>query len=241
MGRRLLDVLHVFQGSSVFFGHLGTKFPSTDIVWLCGNPASSSWNSGEEAVFCSQQVSIRKLDSGEEFLIIHQQEYWKAAFDKLVEKGYVSWDEILATEVRELKPSIFSYGFLSENHSSNRELIAVEQTALRGIVNTISYGALHTRVDIQAAVGQVSRGQAHGRVRHLQAAKVLTSYVYHSRALGFCFPLSNTSWRSFSGLPIHLTADFDASLGNSGDVFQQRRLAADGFARQGVLLFVQVG
>ena len=188
------------------------RFATTDLKWLCGKPGRPWADSDAGIVYTTQEVEIR-----DGCLLLYQRSYWDSLFRKLLEKQHISQED-LSTKIFELKSSLFSYGYLSEASEDNRLLNKTESRSLRSIVNSVSYGALCTRPDLQVALGQIARCQATGRLRSLIAARQLVSHVFCTKDVGFCLPLpaASSSGKSLARCHVHLSCEFDASLGNVG-------------------------
>ena len=215
------------------------RFLSTEISWLCGQPGLD-WHVGQECIFVTQQYSIISEES-ELFLKVNQSDYMSNAVHKLIEKQYVT-EEVATRNLTLLDSKIFVHQTLSQDCAENPLLSSSEQTALRGILNTLAY-ATTTRPELAAAIQTVARGQATGRQRHLAAAIKLIQYSWTFRDRGFRFPIPSNIDRK--NMQLWITTDFDASLGNAGPLLgsgdSQVRLEGDGHARMGCCMFVAVG
>ena len=226
------ELLEVFEA-------IRQKFRTTDLTWLCGNPANPErWiEGGEPLIYTSQEISLIEK-GGKHLLVLSQQGYLVKMLDKLRKDHDFQ-------PVRSLGP-YFAYGFLTEEHSSNPLLSTADLKKLRSAVNSISYAAQVCRGDLQAPLGQVSRCQSEqlGRARALSAVRHLLGYVESTVSLSNTFDLGHSRSqdpRRLRDFCICINGDFDANLGNSGGQCEGRRLQPDGFARHGVVTKVYVG
>ena len=169
-----------------------------------------------------------------DMLVLDQSKYMDKAFKKLVEKGVFTEAEVFS--VPTLRAEMFSHTQLFEPVDSNPLLGTSELSLLRAGVNTLSFYALNVGVHVQAALGQVSRGQAAGRRRHLEAFKVLFFYAFQHRNRNLKIECPSFLDRPKTIDDFHIFVDgfFDSSLGSSGP------LGTDPFARQGSVLRVGV-
>ena len=223
------------------------RFRCTEPEFLSDSTPGSPWcvavGEDDAPTFCAIQVYFR-IHECKLYLVLSQREYLDSAFDKLVEKGVISWDE-LSTRTLELKSSHFSLDWLKEDCEGNPKLTPGQLSALRSGINTLSYAALRTRPDMLSALGQCARGQSEAiaRERFLHSLKLLLQYAYTTRAKTVNIDTGRlvdsgkpiSSIRAKTILPkdaiIHHSVYFDASLGCGGT-------GQDGFARQGCQLFV---
>ena len=217
------------------------RFTSTAISYLCGEPGKE-WHEGVECTFVTNQYTIA-IEEGQPYLFANQADYMSNAVVKLVSKEYLTEAEA-HQRLTVLDPKVFLHQTLSQDCEENPLLNSEQLTALRGILNTIAY-ATTTRPELATAIQTCARGQAAGRLRHLQAARKIVSFANTFRERGFKFLIPDVSKENPQ---LWLSADFDSSLGNTGPISSagdgtsdKVRLEADGHARMGVCLFVAAG
>ena len=228
-----------------FLKLLTEKFRSTEISYLCGDPSSSEWSKSTApngCIFVANQFTIESEKSSDGskqlFLRISQEDYIVSSCSKLLEKGCISQ----LSHLEYIDPKDFSHSVLTEDCASNPLLSKDDQTFLRSIINTISYST-GTRLDLSVPVQTLARGQASGRLRHLQGARSLVNYAHSHRRRSFRLKIRHVDMTSGISPQVYITGDFDASLGNTGVVSKAsgERTESDGHARMGVILFLAVG
>ena len=168
-------------------------------------------------------------------LHLDQVKYVEKSWIKLKEKGVFNDSEVIA--ISSLRAERFNHLYLNENIEKNPLLSKQELTLLRAGVNTLSFYALSVGIHLQAALGQIARGQANGRKRHLDALKDLIFYSYQQRFFSLqieCPTCLHGQMNTLKKLTIFSTAHVDSSLGMSN------ALGTDAHARQGCILFVSV-
>ena len=226
---------------------LRQRFKCTEPEWLCGRSSDEPWPVAIDPLtaptFCAVSVYF-SVYGGVLYLILSQTEFLEGAFKKLIDKGVVTEAE-LHMPLWQLDPKMFLYDNLNEDCPDNPLLSAKELTYLRAAVNTLSYAALRTKMELLPALGQCARGQsAKGRKRFLVAmiAVLRFAYTYRGRTINVDTGLKTD--RGFdklvvkpiadvTGLVFQQQAHFDASLGCAGT-------SQDGFARQGSHFFIVI-
>ena len=178
-------------------------------------------------------VSIDLYFDGD-FLVLDQSSYMEKAFQKLLDKKVISQEESL--NMATLRTDMFNHLSLFEDCDKNPLLTKEQLSFLRIGVNTLSFYALSIGIGLQSALGQVARGQSAGRLRHLEALKILIFYAYQHRdnVLKVHCPSFNSGAESLDTLQIFIKGQVDASMGSSS------ALGTDAYARQGCIIFVGV-
>ena len=162
-----------------------------------------------------------------DMLHLDQVKYVEKSWIKLKEKGVFNDSEVIA--ISSLRAERFNHLYLNENIEKNPLLSKQELTLLRAGVNTLSFYALSVGIHLQAALGQIARGQANGRKRHLDALKDLIFYSYQQRFFSLqieCPTCLHGQMNTLKKLTIFSTAHVDSSLGMSN------ALGTDAHARQ---------
>ena len=169
-----------------------------------------------------------------DFLILDQSGYIEKTYQKMKEKGVFKDEEVFV--VQSLREEIYKHLWLFEDCEKNPLLTKQELSLLRIGVNTISFYALSVGIGLQAALGQIARGQSAGRRRHLEALKTLIFYTYQTRntVLRVECPSYLEPCKTLSETQIFVHGHWDASMGNSGP------LGTDPYARQGCVLMAGV-
>ena len=170
----------------------------------------------------------------DDYLVLDQTRYVEKAFAKLLEKKVFQEDEQFA--MSSLFPENFNHMNLMEDCKANPLLTKEELTLLRIGVNTLSFYALSVGIGLQAALGQIARGQSAGRKRHLTSLKYLIFYAYQHRheVLKVHCPSWVQKANVLSEMTIFTQAHVDSSMGFSGP------LGTDAHARQGCCIMVGV-
>ena len=179
-------------------------------------------------------VSIDLYFDGD-FLVMDQESFLEKSFNKLIEKKVFNKEDMF--HMNSLKAESFNHLFLFEPDDTKNPLLSKQELSLLRIgVNTISFYALSIGSHVQSALGQVARGQAAGRRRHLDALRMLCYYVFHTKNLVLrleCPPWVDQRF-SLKKLNIFMECYFDSSLGSSS------ALGTDAHARQGCIINVGV-
>jgi hypothetical protein len=204
------------------------SFVTTPCEWLCGRPGDSEWRVRDPNTRCSFLAHEIYWDSSD-CLVLDQSRFINNAVVKLCEKGVASFSH-MPEGAFSLRSEKFNQLWLNEEAAGNDLLTPVELTLLRSVVNTLSYVSSGTRVDLAAPVGELSRGQAGGRKRHLEAASDLVKYAWSTRGYVQRHRVCPKRVESWQGVEVHLSSFFDASFGSVGN----------GHARHGCALLVSL-
>lgn len=169
-----------------------------------------------------------------EYLILDQSSYMEKAYQRMKEKKV--FDENMELNMSTLRKDDFNHLLLFEDSEANPLLTKEQLSLLRIGVNTLSFYALSVGVSLQAALGQVARGQANGRKRHLDSLRRLIFYAYQHRneVLSIHCPPWAEPCSTLDTLRIFMSGHVDASMGMSS------ALGTDGHARQGYHIMVGV-
>ena len=179
-------------------------------------------------------VSIDIYFEGD-FLVLDQSKYVEKSYNRMKEKGVFGDADVL--NVHSLRAETFNHLHLFEPKSDNPLLSKQELSFLRIGVNTLSFYALSVGIGLQAALGQIARGQAAGRKRHLDALKLLIFYAYQNRNSVLkleCPSYATGEFNTLAKLKIFSTAHCDSSMGSSST------LGTDAHARQGCVIMIGV-
>ena len=171
----------------------------------------------------------------DDYLILDQSKYIEKSFSRMKDKKV--FEEIDQFQVNSLRAETFNHLVLFEPIESNPLLSKQELSLLRIGVNTLSFYACSVGVHLQAALGQIARGQAAGRKRHLDALRILIFYCFQNRNQVLkieCPSWVKSEFDTLSKLRIFTKAHCDASMGHSSS------LGTDAHARHGFMIMVGV-
>ena len=171
----------------------------------------------------------------EDTLVLDQSSYVDKSYNKMREKGVFTDQDVL--KCGSLREDTFKHLYLFEDVPSNPLLTKQELSLLRIGVNTISFYALSIGIGLQAALGQVARGQSAGRLRHLKALRLLIMYTHQHKNTVLhveCPSYMSKECSILENLQIFTHGFYDSSMGQSGP------LGTDAYARQGCILSVGI-